>query len=309
MNYLQQCQQQDQQQHLFGMVTKLNNEGVNQLHIGNMEAALSAFQNGTVIANNIMIQQQYRAIHHNSVVTVPFPPSSSCTSSKEDYHDSCSDDLYGATNSKAFTFSPQVTDLSSASASYYPIGLGCTPGKNLARLNDGNYYIYDCPFEFSSNFSDMIHHSLSDDTSAIISIIIISFNFALTCHQNGKVYGRTQSYLAASELYYLVWSVSQQCCQNQEQLKWHTMIQCLVLNNLVHLHYELNEFVESEICMTCLRELLVSYPSYDDCNPVSPVWIMTTNEYISSSTLFRHVFEQIQLNLIYFCVPTTARAA
>ena len=194
-------------------------------------------------------------------------------------------------------------------------GLRCTPShQSLTGLNDGNYYVYDHPLVFQDMMS-CDGSFVYDDQSAFLITIVVSFNFALSCHHAGKAFGQTQRYMAAAELYYLVWTVLQECCLLPDMwdidlYHWHSKLQYVVLNNLVHVHDELNEFAQSEMCMANLRECILdemkqTLGQYQmGPHPTSTIRRDGTSSFVSP-----YEFEKFKLNLLYFHKPNTARAA
>ena len=226
-------------------------------------------------------------------------------------------------------------------------------GAPLNGLKADNYYVHDRAFLFSDNFidqrccpTDIANSSIClDDSSAPIdteeiirATTLLIVNFALTYHCQGKMYGHAKSYTKAIEMYYLLWTISQSSCiasgstYNMKD-RWNTTIQCILLNNLVHVHNELENYFESKICITCLYDLIVWKSSQqgtsvndtmdeDECSTIalseegsrrgtSPENnIAITYERINRmSFLEQNEFDQIMANVIYYQTPETARAA
>ena len=95
-------------------------------------------------------------------------------------------------------------------------------------------------------------------------------------------------------------------------------IQCIFLNNLVHVHDELENFVESKICVTCLYDLIVWKLSQqrqsDDilngcASEINPTPQITYERINRISYLEQNEFDKILENIMYFEMPVTARAA
>jgi hypothetical protein len=295
---------------MYEEVMRINNEGVKYLHSGNMREALLSFQNGMMLAQPLLAEQRCPNFSM-APCTLNVSSSTHLKSWSDDtqHHLEMMDRTPQHWSEKSeFHFGNQ-----SLKRRYSwcddPSGLRCTPSRqSLTGLNDGNYYVYDHPLVFQDVMEDGDH--IYDVKSALLCIIVISFNFALACHHAGKAFGQTQRYMAAAELYYMVWSVSRECCRfseiwDEDQFQWHAKVQYVVLNNLVHVHDELNQFFESELCMTSLRECILAHmdPVYGCLG--MPTW----NGNVFSSFVSPYEFEKFKLNLLYFHKPNTARAA
>lgn len=119
--------------------------------------------------------------------------------------------------------------------------------------------------------------------------------------------------------------------------RWYTTMQCVLLNNLVHLHNELENYFESKICITCLYDLIV-WKSSQQGTSVNDAMendeysgdtstegsttgrrnsslnneniIAITYERINRMSFLQQMdFDQIMANIIYYQTPDTARAA
>ena len=202
-------------------------------------------------------------------------------------------------------------------------------GPALKGLATENCYIHDRPFLFPDDFIDERCGARHDstgliDTHEIIRAMTIPLiNFALTHHYQGKIYGHSKSYRKAIELYYLLWSISQSWGIVFSPIysinhRWYMTIQCIFLNNLVHVHDELENFVESKICVTCLYDLIVWKLSQqrqsDDilngcASEINPTPQITYERINRISYLEQNEFDKILENIMYFEMPVTARAA
>jgi hypothetical protein len=232
--------------------------------------------------------------------------------------------------------------------------LQCRMGTSLIGLKADNYYIHDRPFLFSDDYieqrccptnavkSSNCRHDVSTpiNTEEIIrTTTVLIVNIAMTYHCQGKMYGSDKSYTNAIEMYYLLWTVSQSSCTAVGPIysmkdRWYTTIQSVLLNNLVHVHNELENYLESKICITCLYDLIVWKSSQqggiaNDTVENDEYSIGTSTEDGDNSSSFsnendvgityerinrmsllqKNEFDQIMANIIYYRTPDTARAA
>lgn len=291
---------------MYEEVMHINNEGVRHLHNGNIREALLSFQNGMMLAQPLLAQQR-----RPTFLMAPSMDTESWSDDMQEHLETtdrtpqhCSDKSDFLRNQSLKRRNSWQEEIS---------GLRCAPSRqSLNGLNDGNYYIYDHALVFDDVMKD--DDQVYDVKSALLCIIVISFNFALACHQSGKAFGQTQRYIAAAELYYMVWSVSRECCRfsdmwDDDQFHWHAKVQYVVLNNLVHVHDELNQFAESELCMTSLRECILAHmdPVYGSL--LGSQGMPSLSDDVFSSFVSPYEFEKFKLNLLYFHKPNTARAA
>lgn len=297
---------------MYEELMQINNEGVRHLHSGHMREALSSFQNGILLAQPLLAQQR-----RSSVATTH------CTSHESPMElELWNNDMqkHMETMDQAPQHFPEEYECHRDKSlkrrhSWYedPSRVRCTPSRqSLAGLNDGSYYVYDHPLVFQDVMKDGNH--IHDIKSALLCVIVISFNFALACHHAGKAYGQTQRYIAAEELYYMAWSVSRECCRFSEmwednERQWHSKVQYVVLNNLVHVHDELNQFAESELCMASLRECILQHMDPVFGCLAGSQWMPDWSGDTFSSFVSPYEFEKFKLNLLYFHKPNTARAA
>jgi hypothetical protein len=226
-----------EQRSMYEEVMQINNTGVHHLHCGNMQEALLSFQNGMLLAQPLLALQR-----RPNFATTPCTPSVPSVHSELWSYDMKQDpERMGHTPlhlPENREFHRNIFLKRRHSWHDDPSGVLCTPSRqSLTGLNDGNYYVYDHPLVFQDVMKDDDH--IYDVKSALLCIIVISFNFAMACHHAGKAYGQTQRYMVAAELYYMAWTVSRECCRffemwDENQIQWHANIQYVVLNNLVH---------------------------------------------------------------------------
>jgi hypothetical protein len=232
--------------------------------------------------------------------------------------------------------------------------LQCFMGTPLIGLKADNYYVYDRPFLFSDDYKEQ-RCCLTNTVNAsncrydvtapinteeiIRSTTVLIVNFALSYHCQGKMYGYAKSYTNAIEMYYLLWRISQSSCTALEPIysvkdRWYTTMLSVLLNNLVHVHNELENYFESKICITCLYDIIVwkssqqgrriSHTMESDeysidmsiegsgrrTSVYSENVITITYERINRMSLLqKNEFDQIMANIIYYRTPDTARAA
>jgi hypothetical protein len=268
---------------LYKDIMMCNNDGVQQLYDNDITNALSSFQYATLQVRNLL----------HILNTIQNSKQEGCMRSAATYFamtDEYHSMLYNITPSKHYVgddklcYDADTTDscmeeeLSSSHVQATRVEL-CSPHKPLIGLQDDNYYLHDRPLVFNDDsIGHLIRMDITEEMNEVFrGMIVITFNFALSCHLYAKQYGNTQSYHAAMDLYYLAWTISQNLLQNnkisssnndyidmsdesiadyQRHLTWHVTIQCMTLNNLIHVHDEFSEFEEIRVCMKFLCELV-----------------------------------------------------
>lgn len=387
-----------QQRMQYKNVMMLNNEGVRLLYNGNIERAISTFQEGTNMARNLLLSTRATILcssHGNDSYIDhqhrhPFTPISVTDGSMDNdnsyhqiatnrNHDSIRSDYNGrlasihrivdrqsrhyvqqqenyewldmlcsiisSTSSSSLSVrgsmpmpSPHMKSLdrhrthdvqSTSSAGIQQ----CCMGTPLDGWNTDMYYVHDRPFLFPHSFIEQrccrTHcspHDLTrpiDSAEIIRAMTVLIVNFALVYHYHGKKCGQSKSYSKAIEIYYLLWTISQNS-NNLGQIysmkdRWYATMQCILLNNLVQVHNELENYVESKICITCLYDLIVWRSSQPDKNmDDTNIWTnideennvdITYERIHRMSYLKQHEFDQIMANIIYYRTPETALAA
>jgi hypothetical protein len=99
----------------------------------------------------------------------------------------------------------------------------------------------------------------------------IIFNLALGWHAYGKLTGRTSHFKKAHHLYELVVTVLENAESEDES---YGVLECVVLNNLAHLHYELGNYDSSRKYVTDMCDLLMIadyLDTYLDCDEADEI--------------------------------------
>lgn len=156
---------------------------------------------------------------------------------------------------------------------------------SLAGIQNEHCYVYDRPLLIPSNPELLSEDEV--DTFITTSSLFIIFNFAIACHQQGKVSGNEFALQRAGQLYNLTLKILATKGINSELL---TVLQCLAPNNLAQLHYDQCDYQTSQSCVKTMHDLVVT----TDC----------LEDYLDET-----VAEEILLNLTYLQTPTAARAA
>lgn len=161
-----------------------------------------------------------------------------------------------------------------------------TGNKFVGLQDDGIGYVFDRPLLIPIEYPTSTKKAMYVDI--LSSMVVISFNFALACHQIGKMHGDGDTLSRAAELYRLTLVILRRMETSSDTM--HSVMQCLVLNNLAQLYYGNCEFIESQYCLQCLFEIILWTGCLDDDD-------------VDMS------FGEIKLNLMYMCRPLTAGAA
>lgn len=130
----------------------------------------------------------------------------------------------------------------------------------------------------------------------------IFFNLAIACHQYGMASGLDAPLLYAMEFYQSVLTLQSQLnVDASDSTSHHCMmqIQCLVMNNLAHIHSERCEYHSSRVCFDCVIDLIFR----TGC--LEPV-VLDVNK---SLCLTEYEAEEIKLNFAFCQTPTVAQAA
>jgi hypothetical protein len=135
--------------------------------------------------------------------------------------------------------------------------------------NDDAIFMYQHPLVFPI---EMHIASLDDYTSTMHMVQCgILFNLALASHllalgSTSDAAPYTAPLELALELYHSVLEDMDWDCSPfiWNMPKSNTLWQCIILNNLAHLHHELCEFDHSIYCLDCVRELLVQSNCLDE---------------------------------------------
>ena len=149
----------------------------------------------------------------------------------------------------------------------------------LAGLQEGSLFVFDRPL--------LLAHGIEDSGEQLeITSAILMFNFALACHQLGKLSGNTRLLNQAKHLYEL----TLRCSSNKTQ-EDAAVLQCLALNNLAYILHQECDFSTSKLYMDRL-----SMVADDDC-------LLLLTLYVAPEEV-----EEILLNLLQR-EPTGAQAA
>jgi hypothetical protein len=127
--------------------------------------------------------------------------------------------------------------------------------KTRNSLDKGVFYVYNRPFVLPTSCGFSTSNELA--VYLVTSSAVIAFNYAIACHQLGKISGQTAPLQRSKQSYNLVIRILQRVGTQQEFGKFLT---CLALNNLANIHTEICNFENSERCLERLRNLLGNDP-------------------------------------------------
>lgn len=124
---------------------------------------------------------------------------------------------------------------------------------------DGLIYIYDRHLFLPSK----VHVDSLEQYNHILHTVSMHaiFNLALAYHLQGRITGAETPSARAIDLYYMVLSSFEfdaniEVVANNSKRMGRALWQCLVLNNLAHLHYEFCEYERSQYCMERVADIL-----------------------------------------------------
>lgn len=273
----------------------LNNTGVHHLDCGNIDGALYSFQCAVVavkvaiamsadpnVCTALMDQPPTTMTTTTAATACRLPPKSS--SNDVGYHSSTYQAVKPSTDTpvSVVSFSTPETVL----PQQRPLSCALLDG-----LNNGISYIYNRPLLIPS---DIVIQSIEHMNSVVVTAsTYIIFNFALTCHAVGKHTGKESYVTRAMRLYELTLKVldtAQSSSNSPSVHEMHSVLECLALNNLAQMHYELCDYQSSQFYMDYMHSLLMTIKRMD--------------EYLEEKEL-----EEIMLNLVYLQSPTVAKAA
>jgi hypothetical protein len=121
---------------------------------------------------------------------------------------------------------------------------------------DGTIYVYARPMLHPT----WVQVTSLDDLSSLLRSVncCIGFNLALACHLHGMETGSSVALDRAMELYQIL--LSGLCLDPEDNVITDSMsngfLQCVILNNLSHIHSELCEHGYSIYCMDCMVDLI-----------------------------------------------------
>jgi hypothetical protein len=279
----------------------LNNTGVHHLDCGNVDGALYSFQ-CAVVAVKVAIAMSTDP--SASTAHTDQPPSTTTTSAStaprlppksNGNHIGYPNEI---SSSSMYPTSKRSTATASVGNTNFPSVLPQPPellhASNpslLDGLNVGISYVYNRPLLIPTDISiQSVEHMNSVVVTASTYII---FNFALTCHAVGNHTGKESYLIRAMRLYELTLKVLEtakssavsSCVQEM-----HAALECLTLNNLAQMHYELCDYRSSQFYMDSMYAVLITIKRMDT--------------YLEENEL-----EEIMLNLVYLQSPSVAKAA
>jgi hypothetical protein len=180
--------------------------------------------------------------------------------------------------------------------------LGCDNQKQSLETNDlprepqnsvqnAQLYVYCRPLWIPSSL-DFNHGTFS-----IVSTYIL-FNMALACHCFGLESGRQEPLDRAVELYQLVLRTSGDTLPSSTSngIAASSLLQCLALNNLAHLHYEQCEYSFCDQCLGSMESIIWQTNCLD-------------HSAIEAHHLSAYEVEEIMLNMVFVQPPVAAHAA
>jgi hypothetical protein len=157
--------------------------------------------------------------------------------------------------------------------------------QDLVGLQSDVCYIYNRPLVIPTNVQFKNQEDL--DSFVLISSTFVIFNFALACHQYGKIHGDENSLKRASCLYNLtIKSLANGDGCDEAQFA----LQCLALNNLAQLHYDQCDFHKSQSCLEIMYDMVIRTNCLD--------------AYLSDEET-----EELMLNMVHMQAPVAACAA
>lgn len=175
------------------------------------------------------------------------------------------------------------------------VALSASPieGTPETRVQEGVCYVYDRPLLIPTDLNANTQHELDSLVRTVSTYVI--FNFALAFHQLGRISGQDAPLRQAAELYNTSFKILSRCCGDDNlNSKMNATLQCLVLNNLAHLHYDHCEYEKSRSCMDCMYDLIM----FTECLDSSSFCFLESKE-----------IEEISLNLMYMKPPMAAPVA
>jgi hypothetical protein len=167
--------------------------------------------------------------------------------------------------------------------------------------SDGQFFVYRQPLWLPKNLlaGARIHTETAGLVTAMVSTHLI-FNLALSCHLLGHETGRCQPLDRALELYHIVLLSSGhpmlQSMGNGDGIISSALLQCLILNNLAHVHHEQCTYDDSEWCLASMETIVMQTGCLDDVERISLY-------------LHEHEVEELKLNLVFSQSPVAAHAA
>jgi hypothetical protein len=158
-------------------------------------------------------------------------------------------------------------------------------------VQNGQLYVYYRPLWIPSSIA------INQATLSIVSTYIL-FNMALACHCFGLETGRQEPLDRAVELYQLVLRTSGSTlpATTSHGIAASSLLQCLALNNLAHLHYEQCEYNICDQCMGSMESIIWQSNCLD-------------HSACDAHHLSAYEVEEIMLNMVFVQPPMAAHAA
>lgn len=174
--------------------------------------------------------------------------------------------------------------------------------KSLQQQQHNSFFVYCRPVRIPTNVDlSSIHDDFA--THFQTTNCYIFFNLAIACHQFGMASGFDAPLLLAKEFYQGVLLIQSQLHANVSDSQSHYLIQCLVMNNLAHIHSERCEYDSSQCCINCV------------CDLIARTGCLNLEHFLPETATARSVWlrddevNEIKLNLMFGEPPTMAQAA
>jgi hypothetical protein len=166
--------------------------------------------------------------------------------------------------------------------------------------SDGQFFIFSQPLWLPTNLLAVT--SMHADTAGLFTLVSthLIFNLALSCHLLGQETGHSAPLDRALELYHIVLLSSGhprlQSMSYGDGIISSPLLQCFILNNLAHLHYEQCTYDDSEWCLAKMEMIVMQTGCLDDAALIS-------------LHLQDHEVDELKLNLVFSQPPVAAHAA
>jgi hypothetical protein len=154
-----------------------------------------------------------------------------------------------------------------------------TEGTKRKALHEAQSFVFNRPLHFSVS-------STKHQSAFMAASSILLFNLGLACQTLGSIPPSR-----AAKCYNLAFSIASRFTSDDGI---HALLQCLILNNLAHLHFEECDYAKSHQYMQGMQ-ILFRTGCLDGA---------TTSHYLSKDDT-----DELKLNLLCLKKPTTARAA
>lgn len=244
--------------------TTINNEGVRLLDSGDITGAFLLFQRGVVI-----MQLALEAAKAQAIPAWLEAASSSCEAQQQQQQQT-----------------PRY---------HAPCRFRMGSNRSGGMPDEGVGYVFHRPLLLSTEFNIRTNNELY--IVVLSSTAVICFNFALSCHRVGALEGRRATLHRAANLYHLTLGILGRFDTTSDNP--HSVLKCLVLNNLAHLHYEHCEYAECQYCLQRMFDLILWTGCLDDRDGGN----------YSGNFLAAKESAELKLNLLHLHPPSTAGAA